>query len=159
MVVNKRSKKSRQRGSHTHGWGAMKKHRGAGNRGGRGMAGTGKRGDAKKPSIWKDKDYFGRHGFKQKNQEKISAINIAFIEEKFQKLLAGGIVKEVDGSFMINLADMKCNKLLGVGMPTRRYRISAKYASRSAVEKIGSAGGEVQLPVRKEAPAEPVQAE
>ena len=50
---NKRSKNSRQRGSKTHGWGAMKKHRGAGHRGGRGAAGSGKRGDAKKPSIWR----------------------------------------------------------------------------------------------------------
>ena len=48
MVTNKRSKDTRQRGSNTHGWGAMKKHRGAGHRGGRGNAGTGKRGDAKK---------------------------------------------------------------------------------------------------------------
>ena len=52
MTVNKRKKNSRQRGSHTHGWGAMKKHRGAGNRGGRGAAGSGKRADSKKPSIW-----------------------------------------------------------------------------------------------------------
>ena len=38
-----RKKNTRQRGSHTHGWGAKKKHRGAGNRGGRGNAGSGPR--------------------------------------------------------------------------------------------------------------------
>jgi len=40
MTVNKRKKMSRLRGSHTHGWGAKKKHRGKGNKGGAGMAGT-----------------------------------------------------------------------------------------------------------------------
>ncbi len=44
-------KNKRQRGLSSHGWGHKKKHRGAGNRGGKGMAGTGKRADTKKPSI------------------------------------------------------------------------------------------------------------
>ena len=66
MTVNKRTKSSRDRGSKTHGCGSMKKRRGAGNRGGRGMAGTGKRADQNKPSIWKNKKYFGKYGFKKK---------------------------------------------------------------------------------------------
>ena len=45
MTHNKRKKNSRQRGEWTHGWGAKKKHRGAGHRGGRGNAGSGKRGE------------------------------------------------------------------------------------------------------------------
>ena len=67
MVVNKRKKSTRQRAGTTHGYGSMKKHRGAGHRGGRGASGTGKRADSKKPSIWKQTDYFGKHGFKKKN--------------------------------------------------------------------------------------------
>ena len=55
MTVNKRKKNVRQRGHKTHGWGEKKKHRGKGHQGGAGMAGTGKRADSKKPSIWKDK--------------------------------------------------------------------------------------------------------
>ena len=47
MTVNRRRKRVRQRGSKTHGWGAKKKHRGKGNRGGKGMAGSGKRADSK----------------------------------------------------------------------------------------------------------------
>ena len=54
MVVNKRKKFSRQRGGHTHGWGSKKKHRGSGNRGGKGMGGTGKRADQVKTLIWKE---------------------------------------------------------------------------------------------------------
>ena len=62
MTVNKRKKVTRYRGSKTHGGGAKKKRRGAGNRGGRGMGGSGKRADSKKPSLWGAK-YFGKHGF------------------------------------------------------------------------------------------------
>ncbi|MBT7062960.1 50S ribosomal protein L15, partial [Candidatus Woesearchaeota archaeon] len=36
MVIRKQKKSVKQRGSRTHGWGAGKKHRGAGHRGGRG---------------------------------------------------------------------------------------------------------------------------
>ena len=48
MVINKSKKKLKYRGSKTHGCGSMKKRRGAGHRGGRGAAGSGKRGDTKK---------------------------------------------------------------------------------------------------------------
>ena len=70
MPVHKRKKVTKQRGSKTHGWGSMKKHRGAGNRGGRGKAGTGKRADTKKPTIinlFGAKGYFGKKGFLQNN--------------------------------------------------------------------------------------------
>src|SRR3989338_2684643 len=84
MTINKRKKNTRQRGKTTHGWGARKKHRGAGNRGGRGMAGSGKRADQKKPSILKEygNTYFGKFGFKipQKIKKQIKEINISTIE-------------------------------------------------------------------------------
>ena len=60
MVHNQRKKNSRHRGSWTHSHGEKKKHRGAGSRGGRGNAGSGKRGDAKKPSYWKIKKFSGQ---------------------------------------------------------------------------------------------------
>ena len=53
MTYNKRKKNTRMRGGTTHGYGSMKKNRGAGNRGGRGNAGSGKRADSKKPKIYK----------------------------------------------------------------------------------------------------------
>ena len=88
MVINKRKKNSRQRGSWTHGWGEKKKHRGAGHRGGRGRAGTGKKGDAKKPSVWKNTKYFGKFGFKKKNvKEAIKPINLRDIEIKLNNWL------------------------------------------------------------------------
>jgi large subunit ribosomal protein L15 len=47
--THKRRKVSRMHGRKmgTHGWGARKKHKKSGHRGGTGMAGTGKRGDQK----------------------------------------------------------------------------------------------------------------
>ena len=75
MTVNKRKKISRYRGSMTHGGGSKKKRRGSGNRGGKGLAGSGKRSDSKKPSLWKEK-YFGKFGFVSKNKSTINAVNI-----------------------------------------------------------------------------------
>ena len=65
MLKHKKSKVKTQRGTSSHGWGHKKKHRGAGNRGGKGMAGTGARGDAKKPTILTTvgKSYYGKKGF------------------------------------------------------------------------------------------------
>jgi len=146
MVTNKRKKATRQRGSKTHGWGAMKKHRGAGNRGGRGMAGTGRKGDAKKPSIWKNKKYFGRRSFKKKNIKKvISPVNVLFLEENLTKLLADKKIKEKDGVYVVELNDIGFNKLLGKGKVTKKFKISCSYASKKAVEAVKNAGGQVLL--------------
>ena len=144
MTANKRKKNVRQRGSKTHGWGAKKKHRGQGHRGGRGMAGTGKRGDSKKPSIWKDLDYFGKHGFISKTQKvKISPINIGFIEQHIDRLLSEQVSSKENGFYFIELEKLGCNKLLGDGRVSAKFRIKTPYASKSAIEKIKQAGGEV----------------
>ncbi|MBU0628304.1 MAG: 50S ribosomal protein L15 [Nanoarchaeota archaeon] len=146
MVVNKRKKFSRQRGRHTHGWGSKKKHRGSGNRGGVGMAGTGKRGDAIKTLIWKDKDYFGKHGFKFKGvQDKINAVNIDDIQCKLEKLIKDKLVLKEGNIYIIDLSKMGYNKLLGNGKVINKFKITVGYASSKAVEKIKNAGGEVIL--------------
>jgi len=151
MTVNKRKKNTRQHGSKTHGWGSMKKHRGAGNRGGRGMAGSGKRGDATKPSIWKDKKYFGRYGFKGLS-DKVKGINLLDIELGFNKLLSLKKITEKEGVFDINLTKLGYDKLLGKGKVTRKYNINVKSASAKAVDKVKKAGGNVILPSTKPKP-------
>lgn len=146
MVVNKRKKFSRQRGSHTHGWGSKKKHRGSGNRGGFGMAGTGKRADQMKTLIWKDEHYFGKYGFISKGvKEKINAVNIDFIEENLDKFLSKGLASKQENFYFIDLEKLGYNKLLGNGRIINKYKIKAKYASGNAIEKIKQAGGEVIL--------------
>lgn len=143
MVVNRRKKNSRLRGSWTHGWGEKKKHRGAGSRGGRGMAGTGKRGDAKKPSIWGER-YFGKFGFIKKNQkEKIVALNLVDIERKLDFWVGKKLVSVENGVFVVDSVKLGFNKVLGSGRLSKKLKISCPFFSAGAVEKIKAAGGEV----------------
>lgn len=145
MVTNTRSKNSRQRGTHTHGWGSKKKHRGAGNRGGRGNAGSGKRGDANKPANWSNKKYFGKYGFKKVNAKKVDILNIKIIEDSMETYLSEGKAKKEGEFYVLNLADVGCEKLLATGKVTKKMKITACCASKSAIEKIQALGGEVVL--------------
>ncbi len=145
MVVNRRKKNVRMRGSQTHGWGAKKKHRGAGNRGGRGMAGTGKRADSKKPSIWK-LPYFGQHGFFNHNPKKykdVNAVTTKDVEEKIRVWQKLGLVSEDKGFIVIDLPKIGFKKLVANGKITKKMRIIVPYASKSVIERVKKAGGEV----------------
>ena len=144
MTVNKRKKFTRLRGNNSHGYGSKKKHRGSGNRGGKGMAGSGKRADSKKPSVWKQKKYFGKYGFKSKNVRLIKAVNINYLEENILKL-PGEAVKKENDFFSVSLEKLGFNKLLSTGNVTNKYKIIVPYASKKAVEKIKSGGGDVTL--------------
>ncbi len=154
----RRKKNTRQRGSHTHGYGSKKKHRGAGSRGGRGMAGTGKRGDVKKPLIWKNKKYFGKHGFKKKNiKTKIRAINITAIEQNLAGWVNKKLAEDKNGVFEIDLQKAGYNKVLSTGKATKKMNITSPYASAGAVEKVKAAGGSISGLAKeaKGAPKEP----
>ena len=155
MTVSKQRKNVRQRGHKTHGWGSMKKHRGAGNRGGRGNAGSGKRGDAKKPSYWKENKK-GKVGFKKKGySQDHEVINIGYFEDYADKLLKDKKITEEKGVYVVDLKKLGYDKLLSTGKLTKKFKIKAEFASAKAVEKIKKAGGEVLLPsVPVEQPAE-----
>ena len=132
------------RGTHTHGWGEKKKHRGKGHRGGKGNAGSGKKADQKKPSYWDIKGYFGKKGFVKKGMvEKINSVNISYIEEKIDSLIAQKAAELKNGVYAIDLGKLGFNKLLGCGKATKKYNISVKYASGEAEEKIKGLGGEI----------------
>jgi len=142
MTVNRRKKKSRQRATTTHGWGAMKKHRGSGNRGGKGNAGSGKRGDSKKPSF--DTSKYGKHGFRKKNA-KVDArtISLADLQTRLLRLVADKkAVKEGD-YYMIDLLSLGFNKLLSQGAVTIKLKITVPFASRKAIDKVKAAGGDI----------------
>ena len=144
MTVNKRKKNSRQRGSHTHGWGAKKKHRGSGHRGGFGMAGTGKRADTKKPSIWKER-YFGKLGFVSRKRLDVRPINIRKIEENLNEWVKMKLINKEGDIFTLSLEELGYNKLLSAGVVKNRFKIKTPYASKNAIEKIKEANGEVVL--------------
>ena len=134
-MINKRKKVVKYRGSKTHGGGSKKKRRGAGNRGGRGFAGSGKRADQKKPMILKlyGSEYFGRHGFKRPPEVVKKIITINLVE-----------LNKFEGD-NINLKELGYNKLLGKGSINKKLNVYVEHASKHAVEKIKKAGGVVQV--------------
>ena len=146
MTTNRRKKVVKYRGSQTHGGGAKKKRRGAGHRGGRGLAGSGKRAHHQKQRIFQiyGKDYFGRKGFFNPNVKvKTKAVNILSIEENLQSLLKNKLITEKDGFIHVELKKLGYNKLLSAGKPTKKYKIVAQFSTKKAQEKIKSAGGEI----------------
>ena len=141
----KRKKNTRQRGGTTHGYGSMKKHRGAGHRGGRGNAGTGKRAACKKPSVWKLKGYLGKHGFKKKNIKIVfEAINLKTIEDSLATWQEKKLVTEDNGIFVVDLGKIGYNKLLSSGKVKNKLKIVVPHASAKAVEKVQHAGGTIE---------------
>ena len=132
MTTRRRKKVNKLRGTRMHGKG-VKKGRGEGNRGGRGMAGSGKRAGQKKPSILTTygNAYFGKHGFTRprKSIRKILAINIEQL---------ANFNKET-----INLTELGYQKLLGKGVPGKKYKITVEFFSKQAKEKIEKAGGSI----------------
>ncbi len=146
MKIKKRKKSSRMhgKGRGTHGWGERKKHKKKGHRGGKGMSGTGKRADHKKTLITKvyGHSYFGKKGVtsrgSEKNKEK--KINLDAIQKNM------GNFGNTKGKLVIDLKD---HKILGKGELKTPAVIHAKKASKSAIEKVKKAGGEIVLGLEK----------
>ncbi len=143
IKTHKRRKSSRMhgRGRGSHGWGERKKHRKKGHKGGKGMSGTGKRGDQKKTLVIKlfGNKYFGKQGVTSRGTErdKRKRINLQAIE---QNLSTYG--KKSGDKWEINLENYK---ILGKGEVRNKLIIKAKEASESAIEKVKKAGGEITL--------------
>lgn len=123
-------KTTKMRGSKTHGYGSKKKHRGAGSRGGRGMAGSKKH---RKTWILKYKpNHIGKKGFKSLSQRKItkpiSQINLRDIQK-------------LTNEKSIVLSKFGYDKVLGAGAIEKPLIIKAKSFSKKAKEKILKAKG------------------
>jgi len=143
IKTKKRKKESRMHGRKmgTHGGGCRKNRKGSGHRGGVGMAGTGKRADHKKTLVHKKygSKYFGKKGVTSLGsaKDKSNKINIYAIEMNINKY-----GKKTSKGYEINL---KNYKILGTGEVKNKLLITCKEASKSAVEKIKNAGGEIIL--------------
>lgn len=137
MKIKKRAKTSRTRGGKTCGYGFRQKHKGHGNKGGRGVAGSGKRADQKKQkmlTLAKSKgfeSYFGSKG--------MTSLRIAKRKEK--RLNLTNIKNDFSGKDKIDLREYK---ILGKG-DGFKATINAKAASKSAIEKMEKAGGKIVL--------------
>jgi large subunit ribosomal protein L15 len=141
----KRKKNVRYQGSKTHGGGSMKKRRGAGHRGGRGNAGSGKRGDVKKPSFIKAGRRFGRYGFVTPSVVHASVVNVGDIQRDITNRIDNRGQKAQE-QYEINLTAQKVDKLLGTGEVKTKLVITVASASPSAIKKVEAAGGKVILP-------------
>ena len=141
MIRTKR-KINKQRGSRSNGGGCTKKRRGAGNKGGKGKAGMGKQHWTW--TVIHDPDHFGKHGFKrpQKMIKKISAVNLIYLEEQAENLIAKGLASKEGDAIVIDVTDLGYDKVLGKGKITKTFKISTPQFSASAIEKIEEVGGE-----------------
>ena len=148
IKTHKRRKSSREhgRGAGSCGWGARKKHKKKGHKGGVGMSGTGKRGDQKKTLVQKlyGNYYFGKQGITSRGtkKDKSDRINLADIEMNLENYIKKGIAKKTEKGFEINLSSYK---ILGEGDIKNKLVIKAKEASESAIEKVKKSGGEIKL--------------
>ena len=141
MIRTKR-KINKQRGSRSNGGGCTKKRRGAGNKGGKGKAGAGKQHWAW--TVIHDPDHIDKNGFKrpQKMIKKISAVNLIYLEEQAENLIAKGLASKEGDAIVIDVTDLGYDKVLGKGKITKTFKISAPQFSASAIEKIEEVGGE-----------------
>ena len=145
MKIKKRTKQSRMYGKNmgSHGRGARKKGKGSGHRGGKGMSGSGKRADQKKTLVTKlyGHGYFGKQGITSKGTKRDirQRINIQQIDSQLEKYGK----KVSPDKWEITL---KNYKILGKGEVKNKLIITALEASKSAVEKVKKAGGEIILP-------------
>lgn len=142
MKVHKRPKNSRIRGARTVGWGFRQKHKGHGNKGGFGKAGTGKRGDhdkqrALESDTRKKKRYFGKQGLTSQGTKRDmrQRINLYDIEQNM-----------ISKTGKVDLAKYK---ILGSGEGFKG-EIVARAASVLAIEKMEKAGGKIVLPEVKD---------
>ncbi len=150
MPINKRKKVSRMRGTHSHGWGDKKKHRGGGNRGGRGNAGMGKRADAMKPSMWKNTLYFGKHGFKSKNAVRVDAVNLQYLVNHIETMVEENLAASKAGVYTVDLRKLGFDKLLSKGNISKKMHIIVDAATGSAIAKVEQAGGSVKTADKEE---------
>jgi len=128
MTTKKRKKVTRHHGSHTHGRGFKKKARGKGHRGGVGKAGSGKRADQKK--NLKVNPFGKSKTLRRKPTVKLKVMNLTQVLVKFK------------GQKEINL---KGYKILSEGEVKDKITIKASAASKSALDKVKKAGGDILI--------------
>jgi large subunit ribosomal protein L15 len=133
MVVRKKKKVRKMRGTRSYGYGSHKKHRGGGSRGGRGKAGMHKH--KWSYTVKYEPDHFGKRGFKRPKAvaKKLKTIGLRGLE----KLAAESGKKKID------LTTLGYDKLLGSGRISTGLEVTAKSFSKKAAEKIEAAGGKV----------------
>jgi large subunit ribosomal protein L15 len=129
MTVRFKKKMRKMRGSHTHGYGSKKKHRGGGSQGGKGFSGMHKHKFSL--TVAHKKDFYGYKGFHAlKKKEK--TINVGEL-----KKIANEDEKEID------LMKLGYGKLLSKGSLSAPITIKVEKFSKKAKQKVEKAGGKI----------------
>jgi len=141
MVVRRRKKIRKLRGSRTHGYGSHKKHRGGGSRGGRGRAGMHKH--KWTYTVKYEPEHFGKKGFvrPRKVVKKPKAINLKELDKLAEKLLEKGLAEKEGEKIKINVLRLGYEKVLGNGKLTKPLIVEARIFSEKAIKKLEEAGG------------------
>ncbi len=149
----RKAKKSRKlRGTRYNGRGYNDRNRGAGCRGGRGNAGSGKRADQKKTRLinakvhngYKPRSY-GFNSLKQRFHKDIKTINLVDLEKFFEYYVKNNVFEKSGDLVKADLRKLGIDKLLGSGRIEHKFEITVDYASEKAVKKVEEAGGKVIL--------------
>jgi large subunit ribosomal protein L15 len=141
-MIRRPRKIRKMRGSRTVGGGCSKKRKGAGHRGGRGMAGSHKH---KWTWIVKyDPKHFGKYGFKRpkKSVSIFNTVNLDYLDEKAEELVEQGLAQKQKDKILIDVTELGFSKVLGKGKMTRSLIIKSPRFSHLAQKKIEEAGGE-----------------
>jgi large subunit ribosomal protein L15 len=141
MVVRRKKKFRKFRGHRTYGTGSHKKARGAGNRGGRGLAGFHKH--KWSYAVKYAPEHFGKRGFRRPATvaKEIKAINLKELDQLAEKLLKEKIAVKEEDKIKIDVSKLGYEKVLGSGQLTQPLFVEAEYFSKSAIKKIEQAGG------------------
>lgn len=148
MVVRRRKKVRKLKGSRTHGWGSPKKHRGAGSRGGKGRAGLyGKKGQQRSSKFFSKGFERNVKGGKLKRHpsfvKKENVINVGDIEKRLDEFLKRRVVEKKGDLIQIDVSKLGYVKVLGGGTLTKKLSVSAEQVSKRAKEKIEKLRGVV----------------
>jgi large subunit ribosomal protein L15 len=77
--------------------------------------------------------------------KKISTVNLIYLEEQADKLVASGKASKDGDAIVIDVTELGYDKVLGKGKISKTFKISAPQFSASAIEKIEELGGEAIL--------------
>ena len=141
-MIRKTRKVCKLRGSRTMAGGCSKNNRGAGHRGGKGLAGG-----HKHHWTWMvkyDPNHFGKYGFKrpQGSVYEYNPVNVDYLDEKCEELVSKGLATKEKKKIVIDVTEIGYNKVLGKGRISKALTIKSPQFSKSALKKIEEAGGE-----------------
>jgi large subunit ribosomal protein L15 len=147
MQKRRPKKSTTMKGVRSAGYGRTKGHRAAGQRGGKGMAGSKKHHYIK--VMQENPRYFGKWGFKrpQKVIDNLVAINVGDIDEAADRLVGQGMATMTGKRYNIDVSNMGIDRILGSGKVTRKLNLmGVKAITPRAREKVAGIGGTIDLP-------------